>query len=178
MYFIDHNGRMDLVAKSIEAESAGYCPYDPLKKIIKQTGFQLKIINSQSDLKYDGEFIRSYAIDSLNYCNNSRVFFKGLDEFEDITEVRQLQIKLFLNRGDFDIICNTCALGTPPFIKLDFSSSKLINFSDLDDNCDLFEEDVDFNKVLQMSVDIEYAYDHTEKFNPKPRSIWEKIFGR
>ena len=178
MNFIDHNVRMDLVAKSIDAESAGYCPYDPFQKNIKQNSFQLKIINSQSDLKYGGEFIRSYAIDSLNYYDNSRVFFKGLTEFEDITEIRHLQIKLFLNRGEFDVICNTCAVGIPPFIRLDFSSSEVISFNDLDDDSSIFDNDVDFNKILKMSIGIEYAYDHSEKFTEPPKGFFQKIFGK
>jgi hypothetical protein len=58
-----------------------------------------------------------------------------------------LQIKLFLNRGEFDVICNTCAVGIPPFIRLDFSSSEVISFNDLDDDSSIFDNDVDFNKI-------------------------------
>lgn len=176
MNFIDHNGRMDLVAKSIEAESAGYCPYDKFQNRIKQNRFELKIINSQSDIKLLGDPIKCYAIDSLVNYNNSRVFFKGLTEYKDINKIRHMQLKLFLDNRDFDILFHTCAIGIPPFIRLDFSSSEVISFNDLDDDCSIFENDVDFHNILKMSIDIEYAYDHSENLTERPRGFFNKIF--
>jgi hypothetical protein len=177
MWFNDHNDRMRHVARIIDAESACYFDNGSHQYYRTYESFKLTIIRGKSDLKLDGNYINFYAIDYLNKYNRGRTFVHKDSDSIDFVEYRQLEFRLFLEKSNFDLISQTCASGNPPFVKLDFSSSKIINFNDLDDDCELFEDDVDFNKVLQMSVDIEYAYDHTEKFNPKPKSIWGKIFG-